>query len=146
MPASIVSSLEVEPHATRDDVTVDGSGRRVAPGIEGVVVEEGKWHVDHRGALAEVVNLDSPLWVGIATVNVQRWGFVDSVRSICWRPSTRAAPVWSPRFNSATRRSYLSEPRDLRPSRMTVPRAGTSPAHTAHSSVRRIPVSKAILG
>ena len=58
MPASIVSSLEVEPHAIRDDVTVDGSGRRVAPGIEGVVVEEGKWHVDHRGALAEVVNLD----------------------------------------------------------------------------------------
>lgn len=58
-----MSSLEVEPHATRDAVTVDSSGRRVAPGIEGVIVEEGKWHVDHRGALAEIVNFDSPFWI-----------------------------------------------------------------------------------
>ena len=54
--------LEVEPEVARDPVTVDASGRRLSAGLEGVVVEQGKWHVDQRGALAEVVNFGWSFW------------------------------------------------------------------------------------
>ena len=54
--------LEVEPPAPRDEVTVDTTGRRVDQGIEGVMVQQLNWHVDQRGALAEVVNFNFPFW------------------------------------------------------------------------------------
>jgi dTDP-4-dehydrorhamnose 3,5-epimerase len=56
--------LDVEPEGTRDEVTVDGSGQLVSLGIEGVMIQDLKWHVDQRGALADlkIPDLDSDFW------------------------------------------------------------------------------------
>lgn len=53
---------KVLPEAPQDEQTVDSQGRPVAPGIEGVVVVQRRWHADHRGRLAEVVDAEHPFW------------------------------------------------------------------------------------
>jgi dTDP-4-dehydrorhamnose 3,5-epimerase len=55
-------TIEVRPEAPRDEMTVDAAGRRVASGIEGVVHERLVDHHDHRGMLAELIDLTRPFW------------------------------------------------------------------------------------
>ena len=55
-------TLDVLPDAPRDEPTVDESGRRIDPGIEGVVLERLTAHHDHRGALAELIDPRKPFW------------------------------------------------------------------------------------
>lgn len=54
--------IEVRPEAPRDTPTVDASGQRLDMGIEGVVLERLVAHHDHRGSLAEVIDLAKPFW------------------------------------------------------------------------------------
>jgi dTDP-4-dehydrorhamnose 3,5-epimerase len=53
---------EVQPLGDRDDATVDEGGDRIATGIEGVRYSRLTPHVDHRGALTEIVNFDNDFW------------------------------------------------------------------------------------
>lgn len=55
-------SLDVLPAAPRDEPTVDVAGRRLDSGIDGVVLERLLAHHDHRGALAEVIDVTKPFW------------------------------------------------------------------------------------
>jgi dTDP-4-dehydrorhamnose 3,5-epimerase len=55
-------TLDVVPNAPRDEPTVDETGRRLDSGIEGVVLERLVAHHDHRGALAELIDLRQPFW------------------------------------------------------------------------------------
>src|SRR5450631_2758553 len=73
----------VMPDATADEPTVDGAGRRLATGIEGVVYGRAVSHVDHRGSLTEAVNFDDDFWdepvvysylVTISPCRIKGWG------------------------------------------------------------------------
>jgi dTDP-4-dehydrorhamnose 3,5-epimerase len=55
-------SIEVLPQAPRDEPTVDADGRRLDSAIEGVVLERLVAHHDHRGALAELIDVAKPFW------------------------------------------------------------------------------------
>ena len=54
--------IDVLPEAPRDEPTVDAAGRRLDMGIEGVVLERLVAHHDHRGGLAELVDVTQPFW------------------------------------------------------------------------------------
>jgi dTDP-4-dehydrorhamnose 3,5-epimerase len=55
-------TIDVLPQAPRDEPTVDAVGRRLDSGIEGVVLERLVAHHDHRGALAELIDVARPFW------------------------------------------------------------------------------------
>ncbi len=56
------SAMRVTPDAPKDQPHRAPDGSLIDTGIEGVVVERPPLHVDHRGSLFEVVNLDHPFW------------------------------------------------------------------------------------
>lgn len=53
---------DVQPPGEKDARTVDGHGRRVDVGIEGVRYVRLVSQVDHRGSLTEAVNFDNAFW------------------------------------------------------------------------------------
>jgi dTDP-4-dehydrorhamnose 3,5-epimerase len=53
---------DVVPAAPKDAQTADAEGSPVGAGIEGVVTAQRRWHADHRGRLAEVVDFDDSFW------------------------------------------------------------------------------------
>jgi len=61
-PPSSSTGLEVTPEAPRDAQTVDAGGRTVAAAIDGVRHARLVLHADHRGSLAEVIDLTHPFW------------------------------------------------------------------------------------
>ena len=54
--------LEVSPPAPRDRPTVRPDGQPADVGIHGVVLERTTRHVDHRGSLIEMLNVNHPFW------------------------------------------------------------------------------------
>lgn len=54
--------MEVRPEVPRDAPTVDAAGNLLDSGIEGVVLERLVAHHDHRGSLAEILDLSKPFW------------------------------------------------------------------------------------
>jgi dTDP-4-dehydrorhamnose 3,5-epimerase len=62
MTTTAVPDVAVSLLGTRDEQTVDPTGRHVGRGIDGVEVQRARPFIDPRGSLIEVVNFEDPFW------------------------------------------------------------------------------------
>ena len=71
------------PEAARDVQTVDPDGHKIASGIDGVLHVRLTLHADHRGSLAEVIDLGAAFWehpivysyrFSVAPGRIKGWG------------------------------------------------------------------------
>jgi len=58
----VLDLYRVEQQVERDRATVDATGRALASKIEGVHLQRLTSHADHRGSLAEIVDVRDPFW------------------------------------------------------------------------------------